>query len=44
VILLLAAYALVAASVRFSGIVPPRHIDVLSSFWEEPETPVISEA
>jgi hypothetical protein len=36
-VLLLVVYLLIQASFRFTGIAPPSHLEVVSSFWEEPE-------
>ncbi|MEX1253142.1 MAG: MFS transporter, partial [Dehalococcoidia bacterium] len=36
-VLLLVVYALIQVSFRFTGIAAPSHLEVVSSFWEEPE-------
>jgi MFS family permease len=38
-VLLAVAYALVTASFRISGIHPPRTLEVMETFWEEPPPP-----
>ena len=43
-VLLATAYALLLLSVRFGGQAAPSHLDVVSSFWEEPEAPAVEEA
>jgi MFS family permease len=37
-ILLLLAYLLVQLSIRFAGLARPSHLEVVASFWEEPES------
>jgi MFS family permease len=36
-VLLLVVYVLIQASFRFTGVAPPSHLEVVSSFWEEPK-------
>jgi hypothetical protein len=43
-VLLATAYALLLLSTRFGGQAAPSHLDVVSSFWEEPEAPAVEEA
>jgi MFS family permease len=38
-VLLVVAYGLVTVSFRISGIQPPRTLQVMETFWEEPPTP-----
>ena len=42
-VLLATAYGLVVLSLRFGGRHTPSRLDVLSSFWEEPATPLVTE-
>jgi hypothetical protein len=35
--LLAVAYTLVFVSIRIAGLAPPSRLEVLGSFWEEPE-------
>jgi hypothetical protein len=36
-LLLLTGYGLLAVSFRFSGLAPHSRLEVMESFWEEPE-------
>jgi len=40
-VLLALAYVLVQLSIRFAGLAPPSNLEVVSSFWEEAEEPVV---
>ena len=40
-VLLVIAYALILISIRLAGLAPPSRLQVLESFWEEPEEAVV---
>jgi hypothetical protein len=42
-ILLAVAYALIFVSIRVAGLAPPSRLQVLESFWEEPENAAVEE-